>query len=408
MNNQALLLENIHENAHSLLAELGFEIRTDKKAWKQEDFESADLASVAWVGLRSKTQIRSEILKGPLRNVQALGTYCIGTDQVDLLEAQRLGIPVFNAPYSNTRSVAELVLCELVALSRKLFDLSLQTHQGKWNKTAVGSHEVRGKTLGIVGYGHIGTQVSILAEAFGMRVKFFDIVKKLALGNAESCESLSELLAVSDFVTLHVPDTLTTRGMFGLEELNAMRPGSFLLNLSRGTVVDLNALKASLESGHLAGAAIDVYPVEPEGSGVAFESELLGLKNVILTPHIGGSTEEAQASIGSEVSASFHRYWTTGSTLGSVNFPELDVPLRPGSSRILHVHKNRPGALGEVNQVFSKLGLNVVGQYLGTTSEIGYLISDFDPSARPDVCAEARSQLLDSKDLTIRCRLIGG
>jgi D-3-phosphoglycerate dehydrogenase len=287
-----------------------------------------------------------------------------------------LGVPVFNAPYSNTRSVAELVICEMIALSRRLADRSQQMHKGVWNKSAVGSMEVRGKTLGIVGYGHIGSQLSVLAESMGLQVIFYDIVKKLPLGNARPCESLHECLARADFVSLHVPDTALTQGMMGAKELQAMKKGAYLINASRGLVVDIPALAQALRAKQLSGAALDVFPAEPASNKEAFQSEVQELENVILTPHIGGSTEEAQEAIGQEVSESFRRYFQSGATTGAVNFPVLDVAPPADVPRVLNIHRNVPGVLGAVNNIISEFGGNIVAQHLATDANIGYLIMD--------------------------------
>ncbi|PIS11575.1 MAG: phosphoglycerate dehydrogenase, partial [Bdellovibrio sp. CG10_big_fil_rev_8_21_14_0_10_47_8] len=307
-----------------------------------------------------------------------IGCFCIGTNQVELSPAKMTGVPVFNAPYSNTRSVAELVLAEMVALSRQLGDRNTLAHRGEWMKTAEGSREVRGKTLGIVGYGHIGSQVSILAEALSLKVIYFDVVKKLPLGNAVSVNSLEELLSRSDFVTLHVPETPQTKDMISSRELNQMKNGSYLINASRGSVVVIEDLVKALESKHLAGCAIDVFPVEPSSNKEKFSSPLQGLSNVILTPHVGGSTEEAQHAIGLEVAESFIRFLKIGSTSGAVNFPNVDLPIHQASHRILNVHRNEPGVLGEINGLVSKAGVNILAQYLSTDSKIGYLVMDVE------------------------------
>ncbi|MBX3022143.1 MAG: phosphoglycerate dehydrogenase [Bdellovibrionales bacterium] len=375
MSIKILLLENIHPCAQEALAEQGFQIHVEKGALG-EDQLAAKLADYQVLGIRSKTQITAKILE---RNphLHAIGAFCIGTNQIDLIEANRQGIPVFNAPYSNTRSVAELVLAEMVALSRQLGDVNNAAHRGEWLKSAKGAREVRGKTLGIVGYGHIGSQVSILAEALGLRVLYYDIVKKLPLGNARSTDSLNDLLTQSDFVTLHVPETPLTRNMMGASELQIMRRSACLINASRGTVVEIPALAAAVKSGHIGGAACDVFPEEPENNDQRFHSELQGLKNVILTPHIGGSTEEAQEAIGREVAHSLGEFLLSGLTLGAVNFPQVSVPPKDkNTSRLINVHRNVPGVLGEINGIVSKAGGNIRAQYLSTDIHMGYVVMD--------------------------------
>lgn len=371
-----LLLENIHALAKSALEEQGHSVELHKGSYADDELIPL-LQKFDMVGIRSKTQMSETVLQAA-PHLQAVGCFCIGTNQVNLMAAQKLGIPVFNAPYSNTRSVAELVLSEIVALSRKLCDLSAQVHKGQWKKSAVGSKEVRGKKLGIVGYGHIGSQVSILAEAFGLKVSYFDVIKKLPLGNSESVESLHQLLKESDFVTLHVPETPETQNMIGEKELQMMKKGACLLNLSRGSVVDLKALASALSNEHLAGAAVDVYPKEPKNNQEVFESPLQGLDNVILTPHVGGSTEEAQINIGQEVSTALNTYAHLGQTLGSVGFPQVTAPRRPNCNRILNIHQNVPGVLGEINSIVSELGMNIRGQHLATSKDIGFLLVDIE------------------------------
>lgn len=369
-----LLVEAIHPVAKQSLESEGFEVTLIAHSPAPDELHQlAQQHNI--VGLRSKTNLTQEFLKANTHLV-GIGAFCIGTNQIDLNTANSLGIPVFNAPYSNTRSVAEMMISEIVSLSRQFSDRNMGCHKGEWLKSAVGSREIRGKTLGIVGYGHIGTQLSILAEAMGMKVIFYDIVKKLPLGNAQSCSTLDELLAASDFVSLHVPETPSTKDMITHKELSKMKKGSYLLNASRGTVIVIPDLAAALKSGHLAGAAIDVFPLEPRSNNEKFVSELQGLKNVILTPHIGGSTEEAQYSIGLEVSASLTHFIKNGSTTGAVNFPNVDLPLHRESHRILNVHRNEPGVLGEINNIVSKHGANITGQYLATDSNIGYLVMD--------------------------------
>ncbi|MCM2277035.1 MAG: phosphoglycerate dehydrogenase [Oligoflexia bacterium] len=371
---KVLLLENIHPLARNLFANESYQVETLPNALNEEQLKEK-LADVHILGIRSKTQITEPALREAKR-LLGLGCFCIGTNQVDLTAARRLGIPVFNAPFGNTRSVAEMVLSEIIMLARQLGQRNNELHKGIWRKVAVGCYEVRGKTLGIVGYGHIGSQVSTLAEALGMRVIFFDIVSKLPLGNARGCATLDEVVRESDFLTLHVPETPQTRQMIGTAELARMKKGSFLLNASRGTVVDIPALAHALKSKHLAGAAIDVYPEEPESNINDFITELQTLENVILTPHIGGATEEAQCNIGEEVPTTLIRFINTGATTGAVNFPVLDLPPTRNSHRILNVHKNVPGVLREINRIVSDLGANIEAQTLATDGEIGYLVLD--------------------------------
>jgi D-3-phosphoglycerate dehydrogenase len=371
-----LLLEGIHPVAVERLEAAGFQVDREKGAMSEDEL-CQRIGDYSAVGLRSKTQITDKVLDCG-KNLWAIGTFCIGTNQVRLDTANKLGVPVFNAPYSNTRSVAELVIAEMVALSRQLGDRSANAHQGKWSKSATGAHEIRGKTLGIVGYGHIGSQVSVLAEAMGLTVLYYDVVKKLPLGNSKACDTFEELLQQSDFVTFHVPATDQTKKMMGKEQIALMKDGAYLLNASRGTVVIIDDLVDALKSKKLAGAAVDVFPVEPKNNDQAFESPLMGLPNVILTPHIGGSTEEAQEAIGGEVSQSFINYLINGSTYGAVNFPNLDPPVNTGEFRLYNVHRNVPGVLGEINGIVSSLGLNIKSQHLATDAEIGYLVMGLD------------------------------
>jgi D-3-phosphoglycerate dehydrogenase len=336
------------------------------------------------LGIRSKTHVTRRALENA-RRLLTLGAFCIGTNQVDLKAANHLGVPVFNAPFSNTRSVAELIVSEIIALARKLADRTREMHEGKWRKVATGSMEVRGKSLGIVGYGHIGSQVSVLAEAMGMRVSFFDIGSKLPLGNIRTCPSLEALLRGSDFVTLHVPGTAKTRDMIGANEIAMMKQGSYLLNASRGNVVVLPALAEALKSGHLAGAAVDVFPEEPESNSDDFVTPLRGLPNVILTPHVAGSTMEAQAAIGREVANTLVKFVNVGSTTGAVNFPQVDLAPVEGAHRILNVHRNVPGVLRDINRIVSDMNANIQAQILSTDPDIGYLIMDLDHDLSNDV-----------------------
>ena len=378
-----LLLENIHPCAREALVEQGYTVDVEKGALSEDQLIKV-LPNYQVLGIRSKTELTAKVFEA-LPRLWAVGAFCIGTNQINLQEANRLGIPAFNAPYSNTRSVAELVLAEMIALSRQLGDVNTAAHKGEWIKSAKGSHEVRGKTLGIVGYGHIGSQVSVLAEGLGLRVLYFDIIKKLPLGNARALETLDQLLAESDFVTLHVPETAQTKNMIGAEQLASMRKGAVLINASRGTVVDIPALAKALGTGHLSGAAVDVFPAEPQSNEQRFVSELQGLRNVILTPHIGGSTEEAQEAIGLEVSASLIGYLKDGSTLGAVNFPSVNIPAKEkGVVRLINVHRNVPGVLGHLNGFVSEAGANIRQQYLSTDAHIGYVVMDMeiaDPQA---------------------------
>ncbi len=383
------MLENVHASAAEAFRHDGFQVEALTTALREDELKRK-IQDVHILGIRSKTQVTDAALAEGKR-LLTLGCFCIGTNQVDLASANRHGVPVFNAPFSNTRSVAELVIAEVIALSRQLGDRSREVHEGKWRKVATGCNEVRGKTLGIVGYGHIGPQVGVLAESMGMRVAFFDIGTKLPMGNNGSRRSLAEILEESDFVTLHVPETPQTKNMIGKAELARMKPGSYLINLSRGTVVDIDALADALRTGHLAGAAVDVFPEEPESNGDGFKSPLQGLPNVILTPHIGGSTSEAQASIGSEVSTSLIKFVNSGATTGAVNFPQMELVQGSGAHRILNVHRNVPGVLRDINRIVSEVGANIRAQMLATDAHIGYLIMDLDSDVsevvRRDVAA---------------------
>jgi D-3-phosphoglycerate dehydrogenase len=380
---KVLLLENIHPSAVELFGGEGFQVERISGALKEPELIEK-IRDVHVLGIRSKTQVTARALD-EARRLLALGCFCIGTNQVALGRANARGVPVFNAPFSNTRSVAEMILAEVVVLSRHLFDRSREVHEGVWKKLAVGSHEIRGKTLGIIGYGHIGRQVGVIAEMVGMRVEFFDIAARLPMGNNRSVASLDDLLATSDFVTLHVPETPQTRGMIGAAELAKMKRGAYLLNASRGTVVDHVALADAVRSGHLGGAAIDVYPEEPEANSDGFASVLRGLPNLVLTPHIGGSTEEAQESIGREVAAALTKFVNTGATTGAVNFPNVELPQAAGTHRILNVHRNVPGVIRDITTIISDRGGNIHAQVLATDPEIGYLIVDLDQDVSHDV-----------------------
>jgi len=395
-----VLLEGIHPWAVEALHEDGYtQVVTSPKALAGQALTDA-IADAHFIGIRSRTFLTEEVL-AQAPKLTAIGCFCIGTNQVDLDAAMRRGIPVFNAPFSNTRSVAELVLAELIMLMRGIPEKNAILHRGGWVKSAANSNEVRGKTLGIVGYGHIGTQIGVLAEQLGMRVIFHDIDAKLPLGNARQMPTLDSLLAESDVVSLHVPETAETRNLMGAAQLQRMKPGSHLINASRGTVVDIDALAQALESKHLLGAAIDVFPVEPQGNDSAFESVLTRFDNVLLTPHIGGSTAEAQANIGREVAAKLIRYSNNGSTNSSVNFPEVALPEHAGRSRLLHIHRNIPGVLAQVNERFSKASINIAAQYLRTNAEVGYVVIDVDSSASQ----EAQEELCAVPG-TIRCRIL--
>jgi D-3-phosphoglycerate dehydrogenase len=378
-----LLLENIHPVAKEAFAADGFQVELVKGALSEAELVER-IKDVHVLGIRSKTQVTPRVLD-EARRLLTVGAFCIGTNQIALAHANKRGTPVFNAPFSNTRSVAELILAEIVMLSRHLGDRVREVHAGQWRKVAVGSHEVRGKTIGIVGYGHIGAQVGVLAEAFGMRVVFYDIAAKLPMGNNRAMGKLEDVLGEADFVTLHVPETPQTKMMFGHDQIAHMKKGACLLNASRGTVVDIDALAAALKSGHLGGAAVDVYPEEPETNSDGFASPLRGLSNVILTPHIGGSTEEAQEAIGKEVSAALIKFINSGATTGSVNFPQVELGVTKGAHRILNIHRNVPGVLRDINKIVSDLSANIRAQLLATDPDIGYLIMDLDQDVSQDV-----------------------
>jgi D-3-phosphoglycerate dehydrogenase len=369
-----LLLENIHDAAIRKFESESFQVVSLPGSLDPDELKER-IVDAHIVGIRSKTQLTADIIAAG-RRLLSIGAFCIGTNQIDLEAAAALGIPVFNAPFSNTRSVAELVISHTIALMRRIPEKNEATHKGAWLKSAEGSREVRGKTLGIVGYGHIGAQVSVLAEAMGMRVVYYDIMDKLALGNATPLGSLDELLEMSDVVTLHVPQTNATRNMFDRATIAKIRNEAILINYARGNVVDIDALADEIRSGRLGGAAIDVFPVEPKVKGDLFSSPLQGLPNVILTPHVGGSTMEAQESIGGEVSGKLIKFINNGSTTMAVNVPEVELPVHEGKHRILHFHRNVPGVLQRVNTLFGEQQVNVLGQYLMTDPKIGYLVMD--------------------------------
>ena len=396
-----VLLEGVHLNALEVLKSKGYSnIDYHKKALEGQELIKA-VSDAHFVGIRSRTQLTDEVLE-QAKKLIGIACFCIGTNQVDLESAARRGIPVFNAPFSNTRSVAELVLGEMILLMRRIPLANAMVHRGEWMKSAEGSHEVRGKNLGIVGYGHIGTQVSVLAEGLGMNVYFYDIEAKLPLGNATACGSLEELLQISDMVTLHVPEDETTKDMIGSKELALMKRGSHLINASRGTVVVIDDLAAALSSEHIAGAAIDVFPVEPKSNQEEFVSPLRQFDNVILTPHIGGSTTEAQANIGIEVANKIVKYSDNGSTVSAVNFPEVSLPENRNTSRFLHIHRNKPGVMSSINQVFMQDGVNILGQYLQTVGDVGYVVIDVEKS--PQI--NALLPQLKAIDGTIRARIL--
>lgn len=380
---KVLLLENIHPLARDLFLKDGFQVDTLKGALTEDELISK-LPGYDILGIRSKTYLTKKVFEAA-KSVSSVGCFCVGTNQVDLKAARDHGVVVFNAPFSNTRSVAEMVLAEIVMLSRKLGTRNNEMHQGVWNKSSAQCYEVRGKTLGIVGYGNIGTQVSYLAEAFGMRVIFYDIVSKLPLGNAKPMSTLEEVLNGSDFVTLHVPATESTRNMIGENELGQMKEGACLINASRGDVVEIPALEAAIRSKKLGGCALDVFPEEPENNMKGYPSPLMDVENVILTPHIGGATEEAQVNIGREVASTLIRFAQTGSTLRSVNFPQVDIALDRNNTRLTNVHQNVKGVLKDINRILSEYGANIQAQSLHTDRELGYLIVDLNQPITEDL-----------------------
>ncbi|HET8552945.1 MAG TPA: phosphoglycerate dehydrogenase [Gammaproteobacteria bacterium] len=394
-----LLLENIHRDAATIFSREGYRVRTlpgsiDADTLKRE------IENVSILGIRSKTHLTNDVLNVAKR-LLAVGAFCIGTNQIDLAACARQGVAAFNAPFSNTRSVVELAIAEIILLMRNLPDKMRAMHAGAWQKSAAGSHEVRGKTLGIVGYGNIGMQLSVVAEALGMHVCFFDVAEKLALGTARQCESLDELLAAADVVTVHVDGRPENAQLFGRAQFEAMRPGTIFLNLSRGYVVDVDALRDALQSGHLRGASIDVFPEEPYSNGEEFQSVLRDLPNVILTPHIGGSTLEAQVDIGHFVAAKLIDYVNTGSTMTSVNFPNIQLPALADAHRLIHVHHNVPGILAKINHALADNHINIVGQYLKTNEQIGYVITDIDKHYSEPVL-----ESLKTIEQTIRARIL--
>ncbi|WP_228064443.1 phosphoglycerate dehydrogenase [Novilysobacter avium] len=399
---RVLLLEGVSQNAVERFREAGYSQIVQHDKALPEDQLKREIAEAHIVGIRSRTHLTADVLAHAPRLI-AIGCFCIGTSQVDLEAAELAGIPVFNAPYSNTRSVAELVIAETIMLLRGIPQKNAACHRGGWIKSATGSHEARGKTIGIVGYGHIGTQVGVIAEALGMHVLFHDIEDKLTLGNAHPAASLEDLLERSDVVTLHVPETPATRNMIGAGQIARMRPGAHLINAARGTVVDVDALAAALRDGRLGGAAVDVFPVEPGSNQDLFSSPLVGIDNVILTPHVGGSTLEAQDNIGLEVAAKLVRYSDNGTTLSAVNFPEVTLPGHEGSLRLLHIHRNVPGVLSRINEIFSQLGLNIDGQYLRTNPEVGYVVIDVSATGAQ---GDELKSLLKAIPGTLRTRIL--
>jgi len=395
-----LLLEGVHPNALDVLKANGYRNIEYLKTALEEDALIEKIKDVHFLGLRSRTQVTEKVLDAASRLI-AIGCFCIGTNQVKLKAAMERGIPVFNAPYSNTRSVAELVLAEAILLLRGIPEKNFLVHRGGWSKSAEGSWETRGKTLGIVGYGSIGSQLSVLAEALGMQVIYYDVVTRLPLGNARQVGSMDELLGTADVVSLHVPELPSTRNMMRAEHFAKMKKGAIFINAARGTCVDIDALAEAIKSRRLNGAAIDVFPKEPRANDEIFESPLRGLDNVILTPHIGGSTLEAQANIGLEVAEKFVRYSDSGTTLSSVNFPEVAVPLMPGKHRLLHIHRNVPGVLASINRVFAENNINISSQSLMTNEAIGYLVMDVDKEY-----SSVALEKLQQVDGTIRSRVL--
>lgn len=397
-----LLLEGISPTAHAILEKNGYTNVEVLSGALEKDALIEKMQDVQMLGIRSRTQVTEEVLEAA-KSLVAVGCFSVGTNQVDLGGTLTRGIPVFNAPFSNTRSVAELTIAEIVMLMRGVFPKSSGAHEGRWMKTAAGSHEVRGKTLGIIGYGNIGTQLSNLAEAMGLRVIYYDTIDKLQHGNVMPADSMDALLAESDVVSLHVPDTPGTRDMFGADQIGKMKKGAFLINNARGKVVDIDALAAALKSGHLAGAAVDVFPVEPKSNKDEFISPLRGLDNVILTPHVGGSTEEAQARIGEEVSKRLVEYSDVGSTIGAVSFPQVQLPKGTDATRFIQVHHNAPGAMRTLNDLFTRHDLNIHAQYMQSHLDIGYVVLDVDSPVQDPVKILEEIRALPN---TIRARLL--
>lgn len=395
-----VLFEGVHQSALDTLHAAGYSnIDYYKKALDGDELKEA-IKDAHFIGLRSRTHLTAEMIEAAPKLI-AVGCFCIGTNQVDLNAAKARGIPVFNAPFSNTRSVAELVLGEILLLMRNVPQANAEVHRGVWNKSATGSYEVRGKKLGIIGYGHIGSQLSIIAESLGMDVYFYDIENKLPLGNAKQVRSLEELLSSCDVVSLHVPELPSTKNLMNATRIAQLKQGAILINAARGTIVDIDALAQALKDGKIHGAAIDVFPVEPASINEEFVSPLREFDNVILTPHIGGSTAEAQENIGFEVAGKFVKYSDNGSTLSSVNFPEVSLPEHEGTKRLLHIHENRPGILNKLNQIFSEAHLNIAAQYLQTDPKIGYVVVDVETDD-----ASLLLTKLKEVDGTIRARVL--
>ncbi len=398
-----VLLEGVHPSGREAFQKDGYTDVVSHAKALAGDALAAAVRGAYFVGIRSATQLTAEVLERAPKLI-GIGCFCIGTNQVDMEFARQRGIPVFNAPFSNTRSVAELVLAEIILLMRGIPERNAAAHRGEWLKTATGAREVRGKRLGIIGYGHIGTQIGVLAESVGMQVSYYDIETKLALGNARAVSSLEELLAEADVVTLHVPETPETEGLIGAAELACMKRGAKLINASRGNVVEIDALAAALRTGQIGGAALDVFPKEPKGAGDLFVSPLREFDNVLLTPHVGGSTEEAQANIGVEVAEKLIKYSNNGSTLTAVNFPQVSLPEHPGKHRLLHIHRNQPGVLSHINAVFSRYDVNIAGQYLQTDAAIGYVVIDVE--TQKAAATQSLKAELDEVPGTIRSRVL--
>jgi D-3-phosphoglycerate dehydrogenase len=395
-----VLLEGLHPSSLETFTNSGYTNVESISTSLAENELIAKIKDAHFIGIRSRTQITEKVLKAAKKLI-GVGCFCIGTNQVDLIAAQKRGIVVFNAPFSNTRSVAELVLGQIIVLLRGIPQKNAMAHRGEWQKSAINSYEARGKTLGIIGYGHIGTQLSILAEHLGMRVQFYDIEDKLVLGNSTQVKSLQQLLSSSDVVSLHVPETMHTQNMIGNKELKQMKDGAILINAARGTIIDIEALCQALESKKLNGAAIDVFPIEPSSNSEQFVSPLCKFDNVLLTPHVGGSTQEAQQNIGIEVAGKLVKYSDNGSTLSAVNFPEVSLPEQTNRSRLLHIHENRPGVLTQINQAFADKNINIAAQYLQTNENIGYVVVDIESKN----AAEGLAQLASIQG-TIKTRLL--